>query len=288
MKLLFINTYLHHKNIHALNNYNNIDIIAINSIQEIDNINLNDFDCVYSPSEPINTSLYPNTKFIFGPHFSVFPDDRLNIIKSNNSNVYYNLLSTWVGNYWKQFDICHDLNICYIPFGVDTELFTQTKDINDRDRIFIYYKHRNPLELNIIEYFLKEKNIEYTIFIYGNYNEEDYIKYLQNSKYGIWIDAHESQGFALQEALSCNVPLLVWNVSSMNQEYGQNYNDIPATSVPYWDNICGEVFYNIEDIDEVFNKFILNLKSYNPRKFVLENLSIAICEKKLVDFINSF
>ena len=52
-----------------------------------------------------------------------------------------------------------------------------------------------------------------------------FFNYLQNSKYGIWLDAHESQGFALQEALSCNVPLLVWNISSMNQEYNSTYNN---------------------------------------------------------------
>jgi hypothetical protein len=75
--------------------------------------------------------------------------------------------------------------------------------------------------------------IPYKIFNYlQRYNEAEYLTYLQSCKYGIWIDAHESQGFALEEALSCNVPLLVWNVSSLNREENSDYPDVPATPSP--------------------------------------------------------
>jgi glycosyltransferase involved in cell wall biosynthesis len=115
----------------------------------------------------------------------------------------------------------------------------------------------------------------------------DYINYLHESKYGIWIGCHESQGFALQEALSCNVPLLVWNVESMNQEYGCNYIDIPATTTPYWDERCGEYFYDSNNFEDIFNKFIFNIENYRPREYILENLSMEVCEKKLIDTINN-
>ena len=51
---------------------------------------------------------------------------------------------------------------------------------------------------------------------------------MQKAKYGIILDAHESQGFAIEEALSCNVPLLVWNTKFMSQEYGSRYENIPC------------------------------------------------------------
>ena len=74
MKILFLNSWMHFKNENALINYKNIDCTIIRGIHEIDNHNLDEFDCVFSPSEPIDVSKYPNTKFIFGPHFSIFPD----------------------------------------------------------------------------------------------------------------------------------------------------------------------------------------------------------------------
>jgi hypothetical protein len=134
--------------------------------------------------------------------------------------------------------------------------------------------------------FLNYNNIPFIFFSFQNkYNENDFLNVLQHAKYGIWLGAHESQGFALQETLSCNVPLLVWNVSSMKQEYGYNYDDILATSIPYWDKRCGEYFYNQNDFFITFNKFISNLHNYNPREFILEHLSIDVCEKHFYKLI---
>jgi len=141
--------------------------------------------------------------------------------------------------------------------------------------------------LTFLKKFLHNKNIEFKVFDYvKRYKEEDYLKYLQESNYGIILDAHESQGFAIEEALSCDVPLLVWNVTSMNQEEGINYPDIPATSIPYWDNRCGESFYNKEEFEEKYNEFTSKLDTYKPREFVLDKLGIDKCVinfKKLID-----
>jgi len=287
MKILYVNTGTHRKNHHALMNYKNIHIHEINIVENVYSMDLSQFDCVLSPCQPIDVSRYPNTKFIFGPHFSVFPDNRLQVIKGKNTK--YNQLSEWVVKLWKSYPICNDLNIVKIPFGVDINRFIEIHPLEKRDKVFIYFKHRNPSELQFIKKFLQSKNISYDFFSYDNhYSEEDYIRCLQNSKYVIWLDAHESQGFALQEALSCNVPLLVWNISSMNQEYGQNYSDIPATTIPYWDERCGEYFYNADELDKTFETFLSQLESYKPREYILENLSFEVCEKKLIYEINNF
>jgi hypothetical protein len=152
----------------------------------------------------------------------------------------------------------------------------------------VYYKQRHPNELNYISLFLTNKNIDFKIFSYiSGYSEEEYIEYLKYCKYGIWLDAHESQGFALEEALSLNIPLLVWNVKSLKQEHGSNYPDLYATTIPYWDERCGEFFYDEYEFEKTFNKFINNLNNYKPREFILENLSFDVCEKKLIDIINT-
>jgi hypothetical protein len=91
---------------------------------------------------------------------------------------------------------------------------------------------------------------------------------------------------ALEEALSCNVPLLVWDVTSMNQEYGYNYADIPATVIPYWNDLCGEYFRHIQDLPSIFQKFLGKISSYKPREFILENLSLTRCEKRFIDVLD--
>jgi glycosyltransferase involved in cell wall biosynthesis len=135
--------------------------------------------------------------------------------------------------------------------------------------------------MNLIN-FCKYKNILPIVIDYvRKYEEEDYLDCLKNAKFGIILDAHESQGFAIEEALSCNVPLLVWNTKTMDQEYNSTYEAISCTSVPYWDERCGEIFYDVNELEETFNKFVSKLHTYEPRKYIEENLSVEKCGKKI-------
>jgi hypothetical protein len=203
-----------------------------------------------------------------------------------NTNVLYIQPSEWAKNVWINNPLCKDINIQSFAFGVDTETFSSDKPLIEREKVFIYFKHRNPLELKLIETFLTIKKYDYRIFSYKNrYSEEEYIEYLQNSKFGIWLGGHESQGFALEEALSSNVPLLVWSVKSMKQEYGSSYDDIPATTIPYWDERCGEYFHNPTEVEDKFDIFISKIDTYKPREYIVENLSIEKCEEKLIKLI---
>jgi len=287
MKILFINTWMHPKNMHSLMNYNHIEFTIVDKISDIDNFDLTAFDFVYSPTSPIDVSKYPNAYFIFGPHFSVFPDDKVMGIQSNKS--LYIMPGQWCVDDWKKNPLCKDLNMVSCPFGVDTTIFNETKSMHNRERVFIYYKSRHPEELAFMEKLLTSNGILYKVFNYNTrYDENEYLDYLKESKFGIWVGRHESQGFALEEALSCNVPLLVWNVKSMNQEYGQRYPDILATAIPYWDGRCGEYFYDMNDIQEKLEKFFNNIQTYRPREFILEKLAMNVCENKFVNTLQKF
>jgi hypothetical protein len=73
----------------------------------------------------------------------------------------------------------------------------------------------------------------------------------------------------------------------MKQEYGTSYNNIPATTIPYWDETCGEFFYNGNELNNTFEIFVSKLDTYKPRDFILNNLSIDICENNLIDLVNN-
>jgi hypothetical protein len=274
---LFINGYLHHKNYNALCKYKNIDIV--------DNINI--ADVIYSPGEYL--PIHPEKICIYGPHFSVFPNNKFfNLLKEWKNNACYIMPSYWCIDLWANYMNNNIKSKMYaLPFGVETDLFNEIKPLTNRNNVFIYIKNRDPNEINFICNFLNNQKISYNIFNYTiGYQEEDYLNYLQNSKYGIIINRHESQGFAIEEALSCNVPLLVWNVRSMKQEWGCNYDDYSATSIPYWDDNCGEYFHDAEELPEIFDKFMKKLEYYQPRNYILENLSIDKCNQKFVNLIN--
>ena len=282
-KVLILDKSFHIKNKNGL-------IAVLNYLKweyNFGNINdINNYDIIYSPNYPLDPSNYPKKKFIFGPHFSVFPNYKINLINNKYSNSIYIQPSKWAADVWINMGV-KDIPIVSYPFPVDIYKFNKLNNVT-RDKVFIYFKRRNPKELQLLEFFLKTKNITYKIFDYiKKYKEEDYLNYLQYSKYGIILDAHESQGFAIEEALSCNVPLLVWNTKTMNQEYGSRYNQIPCTTIPYWDERCGEYFYDIKELEEKYNTFISKLEKYQPRQFIIDYLSLEKCSERFCNLNNN-
>tara|TARA_Y100000389_G_scaffold135917_1_gene133451 strand:+ start:1406 stop:2245 length:840 start_codon:yes stop_codon:yes gene_type:complete len=279
MKCLIIGNF-HHKNKIGLE----LLLKHLNYNYKFGNINdIPQYDLIFMPTHPVNTSNYPNKKFIFGNHFSVFPTNKLSLINNIYKNSVYIQPSKWVCELWKPAEKFVPIKI--LPFPVEIKKFKPNN--KKRTKVFIYFKYRMEKELNFIKSFLQNKNIEFRIFDYKKkYPQDEYIKYLQESKYGIWLGAHESQGFALEEALAINVPLLVWNVKYMSQEVRSNYEDIFATTIPYFDKSCGEYFYKESEFSNKYSEFISKLNTYNPRKFILNNLNVKQCADKLLDIIN--
>ena len=252
------------------------------------NTYIKEYDIIHFHHTPFDSSLFPSKKFIFGSAFSVFPSNKLLSINNIHNNSIYIQPSKWAADTWRNYGVEKVIPIKEFPFPVDTDKFSPIQH-SQKNEVFIYFKRRNPEELEYVKQFFNKRNIIYKIFDYvQKYSEEDYLKCLQNAKYGIIIDAHESQGFAIEEALSCNVPLLVWNVSFMSQEYGSNYPNIPCTNIAYWDDMCGLYFYKVEEFETSYNEFINKLETYSPRTYIMENVSPQKCGERFIELVTSF
>lgn len=287
--LLFNVDKMHHKNLESLLQYNKFKYEHVNDITKISSTET--YDAIYSPTCPIEIKKLPpnlqhNVKYIFGPHFSVFPQ-REQLTPIIHPNTIYIQPSIWAVNVWKNHpELPSGINIQPIPFSVNTKKFQPIKPIKERNEIFVYYKNREPDEINYILTHFTNKNQPVKLFHYKmGYNENDYLNTLQNAKYGVWVGAHESQGFALEEALSCDVPLLVWNIETLNQEYGSNYPPFIASTIPYWNNTCGEVFYEKEEFINKLKTLEEKIEEYKPREFILNNLSMEICQNHFIQLI---
>jgi len=289
-KILLINCGIHEKNKQGLVRilkYLKIEY-KTGSVADIPS-----YDIIYSPSEIINTSLYPHKQFIFGPHFSTFPNgSQLHLLQNVHYNSIYIQPSDWVIQLWKNMGAAQVLHLKPFPFPIDTEKFKprdQADIKREKTNVLVYYKHRHPHELDLLKAFLAEQTVKnYRIFDYKQrYKEEEYLSYLQECNYGIILDAHESQGFAIEEALACNVPLLVWNAQTMSQEYGANYKAIPCTSIPYWSEHCGEYFHHYAELPAVFELFQRKLQgqNYAPRQYIVDNLSTEKCAERFMELI---
>ncbi|HEY6763825.1 MAG TPA: hypothetical protein VI386_03565 [Candidatus Sulfotelmatobacter sp.] len=180
------------------------------------------------------------------------------------------------------------------PVGIDTDAWAPNpnnqKDIDllVYDKVMWNREAVKPPLLAVIRDFARQRNLALESIVYGSYTEPKYRDLLVRSKGMIFLCEHESQGLAYQECLSSGVPVLAWDqgqcLDPNRFSWGQPY--IAATSVPYFDERCGERFGGPGDLEEKLSIFTgkINASAYSPRDFVMENLTLKGCAARFLSF----
>lgn len=183
--------------------------------------------------------------------------------------------SSWVTTLWIQQGFSNPMAAW--PVGIDTDAFTEST--YPKDHVLVYFKKRTPEELAYAEELLKERSIPYKVVKYGTYIEGTYRDLLAKSRYVLWIGCPESQGIALEEALASNVPVLVWDSSGI---WGA---DVGATTAPYFDDQCGIVTNEKEQLANAITQMEGAFETLSPRSYILKNLTL---EKQARDFVDLY
>ena len=216
---------------------------------------------------------------IIGPQVWMF--DGYGQFLIENQNYYKKIIapSEWVKNkFITKFNLPED-KLAVWPVGIET--FNNERDITYD--CLIYFKRREQKELDAVKQFLDNKNLSYKMVEYGGYGEDGFKQLVNSAKFCFLINGTESQGIAVQEIVSMGVPIIVWDIKEWLDQ-GEAYR-VPATSIPYWDERCGEVFFNIDDLEVTFSKFYATLDQYDPKAFIKDNLSFECSVKTLLDIL---
>ena len=311
-----------------------------NIIQDASSEQFSQYNVIWLASNYISSVHFPPAKtIIYGPHLFVLPQGSLSCLtpeKDQEKNLHNNCLflcpSQWVVDLYEEFGKLTIPTFAF-PFSVNIEKFSPSYSYDDkkekdttfglstgpthievvnaknRINIFVYFKYRDESQLNYVLSILQPlTHINVKIFKYGSYQLEEYREYLKTAQFGIWIGCHESQGFALLESLSMNVPLLVWNVKSMYEEktawgeypylkYKSQNKQMKGTSIPYWTQNCGEVFYERDEFLPLFENLLKNYSRYsevkpheyfhyNPRVYIESELSDEKCMNRLFQLVS--
>ena len=226
-----------------------------------------------------------SAKTVVGPNLFVMPRDIPQEI--GLEGVLYLHPSEWPIKQWKSAGF----NTCPIhpwPVGIDTEEFRPMTGKRSSKAITVYHKERGPKELEYIVELLEKRRLKHNLVLYGNYSQDEYQEVLRSTSFIIWHGRHESQGIALQEAMACDVPVLVCDVTSVLQQVGGRYiwdeedGRVRVIAAPYFDERCGMKITDLSHLEEAIQFMFDNLASFAPREYVLENLSLEGQARKWV------
>ena len=216
---------------------------------------------------------------IIGPQVWMF--DGYGQFLIENQNYYKKIIapSEWVKNkFIIKFNLPED-KLAVWPVGI--EEFNNIREVNYD--CLIYFKRRDQSELDAVKKFLVSNGLSYRMVEYGTYGEDGFKQLVNSAKFCFLINGTESQGIAVQEIMSMGVPIIAWDIKEWLDQ-GEAYR-VPATSIPYWDERCGEVFFNIDDLEVTFSKFYATLDQYDPKAFIKDNLSFECSVKTLLDIL---
>lgn len=159
------------------------------------------------------------------------------------------------------------------------------KDIDIKrtgNKFLVYYKRRSQEELNFVINFLKEKKYDYEVLRYESYTQEKFYSCLESCSRAIIVGMPETQGIAYQEMMSSDMPLMLWDVKEWyDYSLPEQHQKYPKpTLAHYFSDECGIKFYEKDNFEEVFEKFIS--ATYNPKKYMKRELSYDVSVKKLI------
>jgi glycosyltransferase involved in cell wall biosynthesis len=187
-------------------------------------------------------------------------------------------------------DVCEEWSA-----GVDTDKWVDNTKVKKQYDILLYNKIRwdktertNSLRNPIIKK-LNELGLSYKEIVYGEYKEKNYFKLVQQCRAMVFMCEHETQGFALCEALSANLPVFAWDPGYCLDPARFKWNApiIKTTSIPFFDSSCGMSFTDADDFLSKINVFWERVKdsSFNPREYIVENLSLTVSAQRMLAII---
>lgn len=178
------------------------------------------------------------------------------------------------------------------PVGIDTDAWSQRLkgepqfDFLIYDKIRWEHEHYQHELIDPICRALDSRSLTYQFIKYGDYAPDELKDKLSNSKSVIFLCEHESQGLAYQQILSTGTPILAWERGGYWQDpyyYPEKVKFKPVSAVPYWDNRCGVKFTSADDFDKQLQAFLTGLSGFNPRSYIMKNLTLEVCAKKYLE-----
>jgi hypothetical protein len=223
-------------------------------------------------------------KLLAGPNIVEFSSDENSILASDAIDLVITP-SQFVSELYIEDNMKLRDKIFTWPAGVDTSFWCPgpTKNYNS-NQILIFDKRLtsdNPDRIRpYVDYLIKSGWSVNIIVRCGDrgYTHIEYRELLRNASLMIGFTiGSESQGIAWSEAWAMDVPTLIFR-NTTNILRGRKYN---CSTAPYLNNDNGLFFDNFADFKSKFEYWISRRDEFNPRAWLVNNLSDEVCASKL-------
>jgi hypothetical protein len=174
------------------------------------------------------------------------------------------------------------------PCGVDAEVWKPSPGADRSRTAVVYWKSGGEGFCEQVEGVVRACGLEprRVRSLHGEhamFSPADYRQLLDRAAIGVFLSTFETQGLALAEAWSMDVPTVVWDPRGTAQWRGRSFES--RSSAPYLTPATGRTFRTIDDLAPVLRGALADRASFRPRDWVLAHMTDAICSAALLAII---
>jgi hypothetical protein len=174
------------------------------------------------------------------------------------------------------------------PCGVDTEVWKPSEGAGRKNVALVYWKGGDETFCEQVERIvqacgLEPRRLRSVLGEHARFRPADYRALLDRSAIGVFLSTFETQGLALAEAWSMDVPTVVWDPRGPAQWRGRTFES--KSSAPYLTPATGRPWRTIDELEPVLRAALDDRASFRPREWMMANMTDAICSAALFDII---
>jgi glycosyltransferase involved in cell wall biosynthesis len=173
------------------------------------------------------------------------------------------------------------------PCGVDEEVWRPSGRTKERTAV-VYWKSGDERFCEGVEAVVRRCGLEPVRVSskhgeHGMFKPEAYRDALDRAMAAVFLSTFETQGIALAEAWSMNVPTVVWDPQALAEWRSRSFRS--RSSAPYLSGETGRAFRAIDELEETLGRTLDSLASFQPRAWVLRHMTDAVCARQLYELI---
>jgi len=222
---------------------------------------------------------------VAGPVNALFADESGGILLSPEIDLVI-VPSEWTVDFYEGFpELVAKSRVC--PCGVDAEAWKPAGRTKERSAV-VYWKSGDERFCEAAEEIVRQCGLEPLRVTsrhgeHGIFKPSDYREALDRSVAGVFLSTFETQGIALAEAWSMDVPTVVWDPQGEAEWRGRTFK--AGSSAPFLTSATGAAFRTIDDLATVLRATLGGLTEFQPRQWVLQHMTDAVCAKALYELI---
>ncbi|MFI5179367.1 MAG: hypothetical protein ACHQO8_12415 [Vicinamibacterales bacterium] len=174
------------------------------------------------------------------------------------------------------------------PCGVDADVWTPSPGA--KPKAVVYWKSGAESFCREVEAIVRARGLEPVVVAsahgdHARFTPASFRQALDASVVSVFLSTFETQGIALAEAWSMDVPTIVWNPCGQAEWRGRSFHS--SSSCPYLMPATGLAWRTLDECGAALDEALRHRGRFQPRQWVLDHMTDAICSRQLYDIILS-